>query len=180
KDITQTSPDGLTRTTTNSKAYVDTDTDEVPDLITDTVTINGKSWTSANNILIGEITNTSPLNRVATVNYNMTNLQTEEIGVTGLHSTTFNYDLRGRLTGITTGVRTSTRDYDANGHLDYIITPDNKTYDYTFDVMGRLTHEDRPEGVSIDYDYDSNGNLTLLVAPESFSHTFDYTANDQR
>ena len=42
KDITRTSPAGLAQTTTNSRTYADTDTDDVPDLITDTVTINGK------------------------------------------------------------------------------------------------------------------------------------------
>ncbi|MHC4269644.1 MAG: NHL domain-containing protein [Planctomycetota bacterium] len=180
KDTTQTSPNGLAQTTTNSRTYVDTDTDEIPDLITDTVTINGKSWISANNTLTGMITNTSPLGRVTTLKYNTTNLLTEEVGVTGLLPTTFSYDSRGRVTGTTIGTRTATRDYDANGYLDFIITPDNKTYDYTFDVMGRLTHEDRPEGISIDYDYDANGNMTLLVTPKNISHTFDYIGNDQR
>jgi RHS repeat-associated protein len=180
KDITRTSPAGLAQTTTNRRNYQDTDADDISDLITDTVTVNGKDWTSADNTLTGMITNTSPLGRATTFKYNTTNLLTEEVGVTGLLPTTFSYDARGRLIGTTTGTRTATRDYDANGYLDYLITPDNKTYDYTFDVMGRLTHEDRPEGVSIDYDYDANGNMTLLVTPMNFSHTFDYTGNDQR
>ena len=180
KDITRTSPAGLAQTTTNSRTYTDTNADNIPDLITDTVTVNGKSWTSADNTLNGMITNTSPLSRATTVKYNTTNLLTEETGVTGLLPLTFGYDTRGRLTGATVGTRTTTRDYDANGYLDSITTPDNKIYDYTFDVMGRLTQEDRPEGVSIDYDYDSNGNMTLLVTPKNFSHIFDYTGNDQR
>jgi YD repeat-containing protein len=180
KDITRTSLAGLARTTTNSRIYLDTDADDIPDLITDTVDINGKSWVSADNTLTGMITNTSPLGRETTVTYNTTNLLTEETGITGLLPLTFSYDTRGRLTGTTVGTRTTTRDYDLNGYLDYIITPDNKTYDYTFDVMGRLTQEDRPDGTSIGYSYDSNGNMTLLVTPKNFSHTFDYTGNDRR
>ncbi len=147
KETIRTSPAGLVQTTINSRTYVDTDIDDVPDLITDTVTANGKDWTSADNTLTGMITNTFPLGRVTTAEYNTTNLLTEETGVTGLLPTTFSYDARGRLTGTTVGTRTTTRAYDANGYLDFIITPDNKTYDYTFDVMGRLTQEERPEGV---------------------------------
>ena len=180
KDVTRTSPSGLLRSTTSSKSYADTNTDGIPDLITDTVTVNGKDWTSADNTLTGMITNTSPLGRVSTVKYNTTNLLTDESEVTGILPLTFSYDTRGRLIGTTVGTRTSTRDYDANGYLDYIITPDNKTYDYTFDVMGRLTREDRPDNTSIGYSYDNNGNMTLLVTPKSISHTFDYTGNDQR
>ena len=180
KDITKTSPTGLAQSTTNSRSYQDTDADNIPDLITDTVDINGKSWTSVDNTLTGMITNTSPLGRVTTVEYNTTNLLTEETGVTGLLPLTFSYDTRGRLTGTTVGTRTTTRDYDSNGYLDYIITPDNKTYDYTFDVMGRLTQEDRPDSTSIGYSYDNNGNMTVLVTPTNISHTFDYTGNDQR
>ncbi|MCP4277894.1 MAG: hypothetical protein GY779_16235, partial [Gammaproteobacteria bacterium] len=70
KDITKTSPAGLALATTNSKTYVDTNTDNIPDLITNTVDINGKGWTSADNSLTGMITNTSPLGKITTVRYN--------------------------------------------------------------------------------------------------------------
>ena len=180
KETIQTSPGGLARSTTNSRSYEDTNADNIPDLMTNTVTINGKSWTSVNNTLTGMITNTSPLGRETTVRYNTVNLLMEETVVTRLLPLTFSYETRGRLTGTTIGTRTTTKTYDGNGNLDFIITPDNKTYDYTLDIMGRLTHEERPEGVSIDYDYDSNGNMTLLVTPKSFSHTFDYTGHNLR
>ncbi|MHC4270292.1 MAG: hypothetical protein ACYSTS_17780 [Planctomycetota bacterium] len=165
KDITRTSPAGLARTTTNSRTYADTNADDIPDLITDTVTVNEKSWTSANNTLTGMITNTSQLSRVTTVKYNTTNLLMEETGVTGLLPITFSYDARGRIIGTTIGTRTATRDYDSNGYIDYIITADNKTYDFTFDVMGRLTQEERPDNTTIGYSYDNNGNKTVLVTP---------------
>ncbi|MCP4274630.1 MAG: hypothetical protein GY781_22115, partial [Gammaproteobacteria bacterium] len=64
KDITRTSPAGLAQVTTNTRNYQDTNIDNIPDHITDTVTVNGKSWTSVDNTLTGMITNTSPLSRV--------------------------------------------------------------------------------------------------------------------
>ena len=70
--------------------------------------------------------------------------------------------------------------YDQNGNIDYLITPDSKTYDYTYDVMGRLKAELRPDGTIVAYDYDNNGNMMVLTNPKNIANTFDYTANDQR
>ncbi|GJQ59641.1 MAG: hypothetical protein SCALA701_24420 [Candidatus Scalindua sp.] len=180
KESTRTIPGSLVQTTTKNRTYDDTDADDVVDKITDTVTVNGNEWISTNNTLTAMITNRSPLGRETTIKYNTTNLLTEEITVPGLFPTTFSYDTRGRLIGTTIGDRTTTRTYDGNGHLDFVITPDNKTLDYEFDIMGRPIQEERPDGTAISYGYDANGNMTLLVTPKEISHTFGYTGNDQR
>ena len=179
-EIIRTSPDGLIGTITSNRTYEDTNADNIPDLITNTVTINGKEWSSENNTNAGIITNTSPLGREINIKYNTQNLLTEEISVTGLLPTNFSYDTRGRLTSTTTGTRTTTRAYDLNGNLDFIITPDNKTIDYTFDILGRLTQEERPDTTTINYSHDDNGNITALVTPTFINHTFDYTSTNQR
>ena len=90
------------------------------------------------------------------------------------------YDARGRLTATTTGARTLSIAYDTNGNIDYLVTPDNKTFDYSYDVMGWLKEEYRPDGSVIKYAYDLSGNMTILTNPKSIANTFDYTANDQR
>ncbi|MDP3261205.1 MAG: RHS repeat-associated core domain-containing protein [Thermodesulfovibrionales bacterium] len=180
KESTKTSPAGIAQTTTMTKTYQDTDADKKPDLITETTTLNSKSWTMSNNVLTGIITNKSPLNRIITTQYDISNLLTKQVTVTGLSPLNYTYDARGRLTGTTTGSRTTAIAYDPNGNIDKLITPDNKTFDYTYDVMGRLKSELRPDGTVVQYDYDSNGNMTVLTNPKSINNTFDYTANDQR
>ncbi|MBI3378080.1 MAG: hypothetical protein HY035_06750 [Nitrospirae bacterium] len=180
KESTKTSPAGLTQTTAFANTYQDTNADKKPDLITETTTLNSKSWTMSNNVLTGIITNTSPLGRTITTQYDILNLLTKQITVSGLSPANYSYDARGRLTGITTGSRTTAIAYDTNGNIDYVITPDNKTFDYSYDVMGRLRQELRPDGTIVSYDYDNNGNMTVLTNPKSINNTFDFTANDQR
>ncbi|MEK7699389.1 MAG: RHS repeat-associated core domain-containing protein, partial [Planctomycetota bacterium] len=128
----------------------------------------------------GIITNKSPLGRTITTQYDKANLLTKQVTVSGLNTAVYGYDAKGRLTGITVGSRTAAIAYDANGNIDYLITPDNKTFDYSYDVMGRLKAELRPDGTIVAYDYDLNSNMTILTNPKSISNTYNYTANDQR
>ncbi len=180
KESTKTSPAGLTLTNAFAKTYQDTNADKKPDLITETTTLNSKSWTMSNNVLTGIITNTSPLGKTITTQYDTASLLTKQITVSGLSPANYSYDTRGRLTGITTGSRTTAIAYDTNGNIDYAVTPDNKKFDYMYDNMGRLKSELRPDGTTIAYDYDNSGNMTVLTNPKSIANTFNYTANDQR
>ena len=180
KESVNTSQAGLSLTNAFTKTYQDTNADKKPDLITETTAINSKNWTTKNNVLAGIITNTSPLGRIVTSKYDMTNLLTKEVSVAGMNPAIYTYDARGRLTNVTIGSRTTAIAYDANGNINYVIAPDNKTFDYTYDVMGRLKQEMRPDGTIVAYDYDNNGNMTVLTNPKSIANAFDYTANDQR
>ena len=92
----------------------------------------------SNNVLTGIITNKSPLGRTITTQYDIANLLTERVTVPGLNPVNYSYDTSGRLTATTTGARTLSIAYDTNGNIDYLVTPDNKTFDYSYDVMGRL------------------------------------------
>jgi len=49
KEMTESTPSLLEKVTLRDKIYQDTDTDDMPDLITETVTVNGKSTTIENN-----------------------------------------------------------------------------------------------------------------------------------
>ena len=180
KESVNISQAGLSLTNAFTKTYQDTNADKKPDLITETTAINSKNWTMSNNVLSGIITNKSPLGRIVTSKYDITNLLTKQVTVPGMNPAIYSYDAKGRLAGITVGSRTTAIAYDTNGNIDYLVTSDNKTFDYSYDVMGRLKAELRPDGTIVAYDYDSNGNMTILTNPKSIANTFDYTANDQR
>lgn len=180
RSLTQVMPSGRTRTTTEIRAYSDTDGDQASDRVTKTLSVNGKAAMRVNDTLVGTLTLTSPLGRTVSSAYDPASLLTTEVSAPGLLPTSFQYDSRGRMTSASVGSRATQLAYDANGNLDYLVTPDQKIHDYTFDVMGRLTSEAAPGGVMVDYQYDENGNLTVLANPNAISFGFGYTANNQR
>jgi RHS repeat-associated protein len=175
-----TTPAGLKLASAFSRNYLDNNSDKVPDLITDLVSTNNRTWTTTNNTLAGVRTSTSPEGRSVTAEYDPRTLLTQRTSVPGLLPTTFEYDTRGRLISTTTGIRTTTVVYDQNGYFDYITTPDNKLVDYGYDLMGRLLSETRPDGSQVDYQYNANGNVLALSNPNEARYGFDYTANNQR
>ncbi len=180
KEVTQTSPSGLTQTTTDSRSYQDTNSDTVPDIITRTFGINGNNWTTLNNTLTGTLTSTSPLGRNLTLTYDPMNLLTQNMTVTGLLPVMYGYDGRGRLTTATTGNRTSTITYDNQGNIQSLTTPDSKTYSYTYDTINRLKTQTLSDNTLISHDYDANGNMTVLTNPKIISYGFDYTGVNLR
>ncbi|HSO71955.1 MAG TPA: hypothetical protein VLR91_04830, partial [Thermodesulfobacteriota bacterium] len=175
KEFSQRSPEGLTRVTTDVKTYEDTNGDTVPDRITKTLSLNGRTWISTHDALPGILTSTSPLGRTVTRTYNPANLLIQNISVAGLLPLSYAYDERGRLTGGTWGSRTSTIKYDAQGNIESLVTPDQKTYRYTYDALGRPKTQVFPDNTLLRYNYDPNGNMDLLTNPNNMGYGFDYT-----
>lgn len=173
-------PSGLTQMSWIDRTYRDTDSDGVPDRLTETVTNNGKTWTQVNDARGGTVTSTSPQGRIATAVYDPSSLRVLQLSVPGMLSFAYGYDARGRVESLTAGGRTTSLAYDINGYPAAAVTPEGQTVDYRFDVMGRLREEGRPDGAVLHYDYDPNGNLTVLTTPRLHGHRFAYTANDQR
>ena len=173
-------PSGRSMSVAGGREYRDTDGDSINDHIMDTRTVNGRSWSLDDDIAGGTLMGTSPLGRTVTMSYDPFLLLSREVSVPGLFPVNLEYDSRGRLTSTTVGARTLSLAYDDNGHLDYLVAPDSRIYDYTYDVMGRLRKEVRPGGTEIDYRYDDNGNLTALVNPFGDTYGFAFSANNQR
>ena len=145
-----------------------------PDLVTETVTVNGKVTTLENNVPQARKTATSPVGRTVTTDYDPQTLLTTRLAIPGLLDTTYGYNNRGRLTEIATGSRTTTFTYDSQGNLDSITDPENHTTTYTYDAVGRMTGINRPDGSSVGFSYDNNGNMTVLTNPASIPHGFGY------
>ena len=174
KSATQSTPSGLTQITTRDKAYEDTDADLVPDLITQTVTVNGKAATLVHNTLAAQKIVTSPAGRTVTSLYDPDTLLTETVSVPGLFDTTYSYDARGRLTTVSTNTRQTTFAYNAEGFLGSISDPENRTTTYGYDAVGRITGITRPDNSFLDFTYDSNGNMTVLTNPAGIDHEFGF------
>ena len=67
-EMHESTPAPLERVTLRQRSYEDTNQDDVPDLITETVTVNGKATTSVDNTLQGQEVTTSPEGRTVSAN----------------------------------------------------------------------------------------------------------------
>ncbi|CAB5154507.1 odd Oz/ten-m homolog 4 [Olavius algarvensis associated proteobacterium Delta 3] len=171
---TQSTPSGLSLTTNTAKSYQDTDADGIPDLLTESYTVNDDTSTIANDALTGTVTLNSPEGRITTVEYDPATLLTESSTTSGLLGTTFSYDARGRLTSAAVGSREMTYSYDSDGFLASTTNPENFTTLFSYDDAGRLTLVERPDGGAVAFSYDLNGNMTVLTTPKPIDHEFGF------
>ena len=169
----ESTPTALTKTTEIAKSYEDTDSNDIPDLITETVAGNGKATILVNNVLQSEKTVTSPEGRTVTTTYDPVTLLTSSISIPGLSDTTDGYDTRGRMTSIITNTRETTFAYNAQGFLDSITDPYFHPY-HTYDAVGRMTGITRPDTSTVGFTYNLNGNMTVLTNPSTVDHGFGY------
>jgi RHS repeat-associated protein len=174
KELTETTQSGLVRTTTPDKTYEDTDADNQLDLITDTVTVNGKASIITQNVNQGSIISTSPEGRTSTKWYDPATLLTGSIEVPGLYATSMAYDARGRLLVSTVNERMTNFTYDAYGNLATVTDAAGLTTGYAYDLVGRVKTIFRPDGSTVNYAYDAGGNMTVLTTPAGVDHTFDH------
>ena len=174
KQMTESTPTGLERLRTIDKTYVDTNDDDITDLIVETVTTNGKATSFQRDTLAAQRTVTSPEGRTITSLYDPATLLLESVNVTGLHPINLIYDARGRLTSISTGTRQTAYAYTTNGFLESIIDSEGQITSYEYDPIGRIIGINRPDGNFVDFSYDANGNMTVLMNPAGTEHTFGY------
>lgn len=174
KEITNSTPSTLQQSTTFSKTYADTNSDDAADTITEAVAQNGKTTVFEQDTLLAKKTMVSPAGRILTSFYNPSNLLTTKLIVPNLHDTNFTYDDKGRLTTLKQNTRTTTLNYDPQGFLGSITDPENKTVFYTYDATGRVTQVTRPDGAAIGFGYDANGNTTVIRTPSAANHGFGY------
>jgi len=174
KEMSEGTPSLLEKITLRDKTYQDTNSDDIPDLISETVTINGRVTTLENDVLQSMKTITSPEGRTVTSFYNPATLLTGSLAVPGLYETNYGYDSRGRLISVNTNTRQTAFTYNDQGFLASIRDPENHTTSYTYDSVGRMTGVHRPDGNSVGFTYDGNGNMTVLTTPSSVDHEFGY------
>ena len=176
KEVHETSPSGLEKIVLRGKIYEDTNTDNVPDLITETVSVNDKATTLVNNVLQSEKTITTSENRTVTMQYDPATLLIESVSIPGINATNYGYNSQGRITSVSTGTRETLFSYNSQGFMDSFTDPEGYTTTYSHDAVGRVTEVGRPDGSLLGFTYDGNGNMTVLTNPSSIQHGFGYNA----
>jgi RHS repeat-associated protein len=175
-------PSGLTLTvdTTRSAAFQNPDNPSSLRL-TETSSINGRTYTSIYDMPTRTFANTSPMGRQSSSTIDAQGRVTSQ-QIAGLDPIGYSYDARGRLSSVSRGSGTSQRitnfTYYTNGYLEKVIDPLNRVVRFDYDGAGRVKNQWLPDGRFIAYSYDAAGNLTSVTPPSRPVHGFSYTPVD--
>jgi RHS repeat-associated protein len=148
---------------------------------TETLSLNGNTFTSSFDAASNTFTDTSPAGRISIRSIDSLGRTTSE-QVAGLDPVSYLYDTHGRLASIISGsggdMRTMTYSYDTNGFLQTLTDPLGRTQSYVRDKLGRPLQQTLPDGSLLKYAYDANGNLTKLTNPANKVYKFSYGKTD--
>lgn len=169
---TENLPSGLSRVTLIDRTYLDTDSDNIPDRISKTITLNDSTSVLKHDILLSRKTTTSAEGRTTAVEYDPETLLTSSVIVPGFFETSFGYDSKGRLISTSMNERETAFSYDVHGFVDSVIDSQGHVTSYEYDAVGRVVGVNRPDGATLSIAYDENGNMTAIVNPASVVHTF--------
>jgi RHS repeat-associated protein len=172
-------PGGLTSTMTRTRTVALADPLDLLSLtqLTDTVSVNGRLYTSIYDAASRTVTSQTPAGRRRISLLDAQGRVLEE-RVDGLEPIRFTYDSLGRLGAVAHGSRTSVLTYDAQGLLASLTDPLGRSVGFAYNLAGRLSQQTLPDGREIVYMYDANGNLTSIAPPGRPSHAFAYTPVD--
>jgi YD repeat-containing protein len=183
KTATLETPNGLVSTISTARAVTLSDPANPLSLVnqTDTVTVNGRDYTTVYDAATRTFTTTSP-----EVRQDFTLLDAQgrvtQVRVPGLDPVNIAYDPRGRLDSIRQGSGADERftvfSYKPNGYLDTVTDSLNRVVRFEYNDAGRVTSQTLPDNRVISYTYDANGNLTSLTPPSRPAHGFGYTPVD--
>jgi RHS repeat-associated protein len=181
---TISTPGGLQSITERTRAVTLVDPDDLLSLetLTDTVTTNGRTYTSIYDAAQRQFTETSPEGRQTFDAIDMQGRPVKE-QIAGLpHAVFSSYDPQGRLEMVKLGPgndpavdRVDTTDYNAQGYLKTITDPLGHSVDFAYDDAGRVTAQEFSDGRQITFTFDPNGNLESITPPGNPPHAFAYT-----
>ncbi|MFH2009346.1 MAG: RHS repeat-associated core domain-containing protein [bacterium] len=155
-------------------------------VLTRTVEVNGRRFTTEFDRNVSTWTTTSPALRTTTTTVDAQNRVTSR-QVTGLYPVFYSYDDQGRIEQITRGAGPDAREWrytyhPTDGYLAALTSPlaasdavAGTTSYGARDGAWRPTAVTLPGNDELSLDYDGNGNVTGVTPPASQAHGFDYT-----
>jgi RHS repeat-associated protein len=143
----------------------------------DTVTINGRTTTTAYSAAAHTITTTDPagLRTVRTLDARGRTVREE---TTNLAPKIYAYDTLGRLVKVTEGIGAGARStalaYDQAGLLASSTDPLGAITSFQYDAAGRVTRETLPTGQVLAFDYDAAGNRVSATDAQGCLTSYEY------
>ncbi len=176
-------PGGLAATNTFDSRVTLTNADNVLSLsnLIETLSVNGRVFTSSYSAAARTFTNISAMGRRSTLSID-TLSRLVGTGVDGVLPVAYRYDHRGRLTNVLQGapgvLRTESFAYDSSSYLNRIADPLGRVAKFAYEPAGRISAQTLTDGQTVQYGYDDKGNLTSLSPPGQPAHVFSYTSVD--
>lgn len=180
--IKVTTPGGLVSETTTERMAILSQAGDLlsHEELTETVTRNGHAYTRHYTADDRTWRQTLPSGRAssAVLSPEARLLHRQHGGLAGIQ---YEYDPRGRLTGLvaTTGgedARVHAFNRDSAGYLASVIDPLGHSTGFEYDDAGRVIRQVLADGREIVYDYDPNGNLVSITPPGRDAHRFEFGA----
>jgi YD repeat-containing protein len=174
-----TTPGGLTATVTGTRTVGLANPLDLLSLThqTDTITMNGRPFTSIYDAASRTVTSQTPMGRRMVSTLDGLGRVVER-RVAGLEPVRFSYNAVGQLMTVTQGSRHTLFGYDTQGRLATITDPLSRIVGFDYDAVGRTTRQLLPDGREVLSSYDANGNVTSITPPGRPSHAFTYTSVD--
>jgi RHS repeat-associated protein len=182
KSARLTTPGGRSLSVSASRQVALTNADDPSTMTseTDTLTVNGKSSSSAFDATTRRYTATSASGRTEKTDVDgQGRIIRDE--VPGITPVTFAYGFRGLLTQIVQGGRTVTYAYETDsaspdyGRVRSVTDSLDHTTTFQYDKLGRVSSETLPDNSTIAFAYDADGNVTSVTPPGRPAHNFTPT-----
>jgi RHS repeat-associated protein len=173
---TQQTPSGLTYQLSEARTATLSHPDNPLSLtqLVDTTTVNGQASTTTFDAAAHTITSLSAEGRTSVQTLDaLGHVVREE--VPGVTPVDYTYDAHGHLTRVTDGSRVTTLAYGADGYLQSVTDPLNRTLNYARDPLGQVLTETLPDGSIVQFTHDAAGDLTSLTPPGKPGHALSYT-----
>ncbi len=177
--LTVKTREGLTLGASQSQAVLLSDPADPLSLraTTETLTVNGDTYTRAYNEATNQITFISPLGRLSQYDLDERARVKRAQLSPDLATYEFFYDPQGRLIGVRWEDNATSLTYDQEGRIASIRDPLGHVAFYEYDAADRLTKASLPGGRAHGYGYNAAGQLTRITMPNGALHEIEY---DQR
>ncbi|NUP09845.1 MAG: hypothetical protein HOW73_27680 [Polyangiaceae bacterium] len=150
------------------------------DTRTETVAINGRTWTTTLDRTGTDAieTTTSPLGRSAQTAFDETGrvIRVEQPGLYPVH---YEYDADGRLWHTSQGDRHQYAGFGSDGLLQTTTDAIGRTTTLRRDLNGRVWSVERPDTLEAFLDYDGEGALTGVTPAGTPKHSFEFGLTEQ-
>src|ERR1700693_3101126 len=181
KTLSVAAPSGLTSNVSMNRTVTLADSADPLSLktLTDTVSINGHSYTETFDAKNRQITRLTPAGRRAITTLDEHG-RVSKVEVPGLLPITLNYDGQGRLITFSQGTGAEARVtgvvYNANGWVASVTDAQKRTDRFEYDAAGQIKKRIMPDGSEISLTYDAAGQLASVTPPGRPSHSLTYTS----
>jgi RHS repeat-associated protein len=177
---TQVTPGGLSQSITLTRTATLLDPSDLLSLerYTETMSINGRDYSTTYETATRQYVETSPAGRQRTRTLDAKGNTVKLDIAPSVSPATFDYDARGRMSRMAQGAQSATFAHDARDRVISRTNAAGGVIRYDFDDSDRLRSTTLPSGRMYRFDYDANGNRTRITMPSGAIHGLTYTAGD--